>query len=331
MKKLPAMCVGWWVVCAGLLISGKETLFEGDGKPVKLSEVGAGEGPAWHPEYGLFCSGEGHIMRFPLGAEDAPEVFFRDAGSNGLFFTSTGQLLICEPVKRRFSQLNVESRRLTVLAEGFGGKRFNQPNDIAADSKGRFYFSDPKYGPRTDLELVDAQHRPVEGVYCVDRSGSVRRIIKHAVDRPNGLAVSADDKFLYVADNNNNSSGGARKLWRFHLQAKGNINVASRVLLFDWEDGRGPDGMALDREGRIYIAAGRNQATQHESAEKWKAGIYVLSPAGELLDFVHVPRDEVTNCTFGGADLRTLYITAGGSLWSIRTKATGSLVWPRVD
>ena len=89
MKKLPAMCVGWWVVCAGLLISGKETLFEGDGKPVKLSEVGAGEGPAWHPEYGLFCSGEGHIMRFPLGAEDAPEVFFRDAGSNGLFFTST--------------------------------------------------------------------------------------------------------------------------------------------------------------------------------------------------------------------------------------------------
>ena len=88
--------------------------------------------------------------------------------------------------------------------------------------------------------------------------------------------------------------------------------------------------MALDTEGRIYIAAGRNQSTLHESVEKWKAGIYVLSPQGTLLDFVHVPRDEVTNCTFGGADLRTLYITAGGSLWSIRTKATGSLVWPQV-
>ena len=102
-------------------------------------------------------------------------------------------------------------------------------------------------------------------------------------------------------------------------------------MLLDWGSGRGPDGMVLDLAGRLYVAGGRNRPTKFETASIRKGGVYVFSPQGKLLQFVHIPRDEVTNCTFGGADLRTLYITAGGSLWSIRTKATGSLVWPRVD
>jgi gluconolactonase len=80
----------------------------------------------------------------------------------------------------------------------------------------------------------------------------------------------------------------------------------------------------MDREGRLYVAAGRTQASPpYETAEKFKGGIYVLSADGALLEFVPIPKDEVTNCAFGGPDWKTLFITAGGTLWSIRTNAPG--------
>ena len=89
------------------------------------------------------------------------------------------------------------------------------------------------------------------------------------------------------------------------------------------------NGMVLDQQGRLYVAAGLNQPhPPYETVEPHPAGVYVLTAEGELLDFVAIPRDEVTNCTFGGDDLRTLYITAGGTLWSVRTHAPGQLAWP---
>ena len=153
------------------------------------------------------------------------------------------------------------------------------------------------------------------------------RIITHEVDRPNGLAVSADDRYLFVADNVNDgpkAQGGNRKLWRFDLQADGTIDPASRKLLFDWETDRGPDGMALDREGNLYVAAGFNfPKPPVETAIKHQAGIYVFTPEGELLQFLPIPADMVTNCTFGGKDGKTLYVTAGHKLWSIPTSIPG--------
>ena len=140
--------------------------------------------------------------------------------------------------------------------------------------------------------------------------------------------VSADDRFLFVADNNNNMVGGARKLWRFELQADGTVKHESQTLLLDWKTGRGPDGMVLDKEGRLYVAGGLNEDRAPIETNDKKGGVYVFSPAGKFIEFVHVPRDEVTNCTFGGDDLKTLYITAGGSLWSIRCKSAGQMPWP---
>ncbi len=132
-----------------------------------------------------------------------------------------------------------------------------------------------------------------------------------------------------MADNNNNAVGGARKLWRFELRADGTVDPATRRLLFDWGTGRGPDGMVQDTEGRLYVAGGLNKPRPPaETASRYKGGVYVLTPEGKLLDFVAIPRDEVTNCTVGDADLRTLYITAGGTLWSIRTRTPGWLPWP---
>ena len=154
-------------------------------------------------------------------------------------------------------------------------------------------------------------------------------MITHEVDRPNGVLVSADDSFLYVADNNNNQSDGARKLWRFDKEADGSLDISSQKLIFDWKTSRGPDGMTQDALGRIYVAAGVNRnKLPHETRLPYPAGIFVFSPSGEWLGHLPIPHDEVTNCAFGDPDLRTLYITAGGHLWTIRTAYEGAIPWP---
>jgi gluconolactonase len=217
-----------------------------------------------------------------------------------------------------------------VLTDRYRGKRYNTPNDLTLDSKGRLYFSDPRYGDRTGMEQFDEQGRTVEGVYRLDPDGRVERVIGREVERANGVLVSADDRFLYVADNNNNTAGGARKLWRFGLKDDGTVDLADKRLVYDWKQGRGPDGLKQDREGRLYVAAGLNRPNPpFEPDADVKGGIYVLSPEGQRLAFLPVPTDEVTNCAFGGDDLRTLYITAGGTLYSIRTATPGRVVWPR--
>jgi len=138
------------------------------------------------------------------------------------------------------------------------------------------------------------------------------------------VLVSPGGEYLYVADNNNNNLGAARILWRFPLRPDGTTDLNSRKAIFDWRDGRGPDGVKADRDGRLYVAAGLNQShTPYESAAKFKGGVYILSPEGKLLDFVAIPVDEVTNCAFGGPDRKTLYITAGGTLWSIPVTTPG--------
>ena len=107
-------------------------------------------------------------------------------------------------------------------------------------------------------------------------------------------------------------------------------DFASQKLIYDWKNTRGPDGMKLDAAGRLFVAAGLNrQNPPYEVQDKPTAGIYVFSPAGELLDFAAIPRDETTNCAFGGDDLKTLFVTAGGTLWSVRVATPGKPVWPQ--
>ncbi|MFK8110872.1 MAG: SMP-30/gluconolactonase/LRE family protein [Rubripirellula sp.] len=292
------------------------------GKPSLVLEQGAGEGPAYHPDYGTFFSGHDGITL--LGKDQKATLFFPNSGSNGLLIDQQGRLLICQQKLNRVSRMDLGSKQLTILADRYDGSKFNTPNDVSIDSKGRVYFSDPRYGSRDTMEIKDKDGKLVEGVYRIDTDGTVVRVITHEVDRPNGVLVTPDDKYLYVADNHNNTVGAARKLWRFDLQPDGSVAPASKKLIMDWKTGRGPDGMAIDQQGRLYVAGGLNQPhLPHETADGFKAGVYVISPSGQLLDFAPIPKDEVTNCSFAGDDLRTLYVTAGGTLWSIRTHETG--------
>ncbi len=169
----------------------------------------------------------------------------QNAGTNGLLFDREGRLVMCESSWRRVSRLEQDGT-LQVLTDNYEGQRYNQPNDLTIDSRGRIYFSDPRYGDRSSMEIVDSAGRKVEGVYRIDPDGKVSRIITHEVDRPNGLVVTPDDKHLYVADNNNNTLGGARKLFRFDLRADVTVDFASQKLIYDWKATRGPDAINCD-------------------------------------------------------------------------------------
>lgn len=300
-------------------------------KAKQVSTTHAGEGPAWNASSRcLYFTGGNRITR--LDADGKSHVFREPSGgANGLLFDAQGRIVVCESANRRVTRTERDGR-ITVLADSYGGMKFNTPNDLTIDSKGRIYFSDPRYGPRDTMEMRDADGKLVEGVYRIDAPGKVERIVAREADRPNGLLVSPDDRHLFVADNNNNTVGGARKLWRFDLRPDGSIAPESRKLIFDWKTSRGPDGLKMDQAGRLFVAAGLNKASPpYETVEPHPAGIYILSQEGQPLDFVPVPRDEVTNCTFGGDDLKTLYITAGGTLWSLQINAPGYLPFQRAS
>lgn len=322
---------GRLVILAGLIVFGGLSLARA--QEVKIEGVVAFmEGPAWHPSGNVYFTdiennrimrrdptGKMHVYRVPSGR------------ANGLMFDAQGRLHACEGPgeggNRRVTRTELDGS-ITVLADDFRGKRFNGPNDLVMDAKGRIYFSDPRYGPRDDLEIFDRQNRSVEGVYRIDPDGSVHRVIAHEAERPNGLAISPDGKWLFVADNVNDGPndgvGGARKLWRFDLRPNGSVDKASRKLLFDWGTDRGPDGMAVDQRGNLYVTAGFNHPSPPaETAKQHKAGIYIFTPEGERTGFIPVPEDMITNCCFGGKDLKTLFIAAGHKLWSVRLKTPG--------
>jgi len=291
-------------------------------QPENLGDIGAGEGPVFHPSGYLYFSGRNRITRRDLSG--AVSVYRENAGTNGLLFDHQGRLVACESRNRRITRTEPDGA-ITVLADRYEGHRFNSPNDLTIDSRGRIYFTDPRYGRRDDMEMI-------EGVYRVDAPGQVTRVLgKDLIDRPNGILVSPGDRYLYVADNDNNTVGGARKLWRFGLRPDGAVDPRSRKPIFDWGDARGPDGFKMDQQGRLYVAAGLNKPNPpYETAGKFKGGVYILSPVGKLLDFVPIPQDEVTNCAFGGPDWKTLYITAGGTLWSLRVDTPGRAAYTRV-
>ena len=302
-------------------------------KNAKLEVVSAtgaaSEGPAWDPEWGILSTGKGSINRHAV--DGAPSVLREQAGANGLLFDREGRLLACEPRQRRVTRM-LRDGTIEVLTDAYDGQPYNQPNDLTLDSKGRIYFSDACYGGPQNVRQRSADGRSIEGVYRIDAPGRVSRVLGNDdVERANGVLVSADDRFLFVADNCNDRLGGARKLWRFALRDDGTVEPGSRKLLHDWGAGRGPDGIKQDIEGRLYVAGGTNESKPpFEPDNSRPGGVFVIDPdAGTLLAFLPVPTDEVTNCAFGNADGRDLYVSGGGTLYRIRTTTAGRVTWPK--
>ena len=271
------------------------------------------EGPVWNRNGTLLFTDipNNRIVRYspPTGA--VGDHRNPSGRANGLALDAEGRLVACEGNStdggRRVSRTERDGRAAT-LADRYAGRRLNSPNDLALDAQGRIYFTDPRYGDRKGVE----QDR--EAVYRIDRDGTITRVVDD-VQRPNGIALSPDGKTLYLADNHSDPRGN-RTLIAYDVAPDGGLK--RRRVLHDFAPGRGVDGMKVDARGNVYATAGTGA----------KAGVYVFSPAGEQLAFIPTPEDP-TNCAFGGADLATLYITAGKSLYRIRLEARGLALPPR--
>jgi gluconolactonase len=286
------------------------------------------EGPAADAEGSVYFSDiEGNRI-LKLAANGTRSVFRADSGrTNGNTFDRQGRLLHCEGAefgpggRRRVTRTNLVSGEYEVLTERFDGLRYNSPNDICVDGRDRIYFTDPCYGDRGQMEMT------TEGVYRIDTDGTVTCILKQPqIQRPNGIAVTQDGKLLFVVDSNP-TIGGNRKIWSFDLDAAG--NPANQRLVYDFAPGRGGDGMRLDIDGNLYVAAGIiTPRGAHETADD-PPGIYILTPQGELKQRIPITEDVLTNLAFGGPDGRTLYITAGKTLFTTRVETPGQVAYPK--
>ncbi len=262
-------------------------------------------------------------------APDGTRSVFREPShrTNGQTFDPQGRLWHCEGAEfgpgggRRITRTDLRSGRYEVVTERYDGLRYNSPNDICSDAQGRIYFTDPRYGDRSDMEMT------VEGVYRIDRDGGVTRILQQPdIERPNGIAVTQDGRTLYVVDSCP-TAGGHRCIWRFALDAQGTPRDQHR--LFDFAPGRGGDGMRLDQHGNLYVAAGIMTPRHPHETTDVPPGVYVISPQGELKYRIPVAEDLITNLAFGGRDGRTLYITAGKTVFRTRVDVPGQVAWPK--
>jgi gluconolactonase len=235
-------------------------------------------------------------------------VFREPSGrANGMIFDSKGRLIVAEGANvgggRRVS-ITERDGTVRALADRYEDKRFNSPNDVAVDRQGQVYASDPRYVGDEPREL------DFEGVFLITLEGYVIPM-DLTVFKPNGLAISPDGKTLYVSDN------GPRRRALIAARIGDQGKVADPKVIHDFGNRRGIDGMTVTTDGRIVAAAGSGD----------KAGAYVFSTEGKLLEVIPTPEDPA-NVEFGGEDGKTLYICAGRSLYRIKTTMTGFRLWP---
>lgn len=227
------------------------------------------------------------------------EVFMEPAGrANGLWFDAEGRLLAAADEKFELWRIG-PGKAVEVLADSYAGKKLNGPNDIWVHPNGTIYFTDPYYQrpwwQRTEMEQEAQQvymMRPGEQEVLLAAGGLVQ---------PNGIIGTSDGTYLYVADI------GDSKTYRYTLGADGSLS--ERIQLA----GMGSDGMTLDERGNLYLTG---------------KGVSVFSPEGTLLAHIDVPENWTANVTFGGADGKTLFVTAMDSVYTLRMNVKGMWAQP---
>lgn len=287
------------------------------------------EGPAFDGYGNLFFSDIIGNQIYRMAPDGAISIFSTNSGrTNGNTFDVQGRLISCEGAefgiggRRRLVRTNLNTGQVDILTERYHGKRYNSPNDVVVDTNGRIWFTDPFYGEdRSTLELND------EAVYRIDTDGTVARVLSQPqIERPNGLAITPDGRTLYVIDSHTRP-GGNRKVWSFQVDIDGQLS--DQRLVFDFGRGRGGDGMRLDELGNLWVAAGILHPRHPGETADVPSGIYVITSNGNLIGCIPIPEDLCTNLAFGGPERKTLFVTAGKSVFKIPTAVSGYALYPR--
>ena len=286
------------------------------------------EGPLWLPSGDLLfaeiisnsirrwspAAGTSTVLQ-PSGYRAAAPFGGREPGSNGMALDARGRLTVAGHGGRNVWRLEGSAAEdsafinpATILADSYKGKLLNSPNDLVYRSDGSLYFSDPPYGLPTQRDDDPGKQLQVNGVYRIP--GAVKQaagappardqlqLVVSDLPRPNGLAFSPDERYLYV------SNSEPEMLWmRYRVASDGSLKDAK--VFFDagqYAHHGAPDGMKVDKRGNVYSAG--------------PGGVWIFSPAGVHLATIAVP-EPVGNVAWGNSDRRTLYIAASTSIYRI--------------
>ncbi len=301
----------------------------------KLERVVTGfqwvEGPVWD-NGGLYFAaihsnsierwtpGQGaSVFLQPSGYQGKTPYTGPESGSNGMTLDANGRLTAAGHARRdvfRLESLSPDAL-ITILADSYQGKELNSPNDLVYRSDGSLYFTDPPYGLPTQGDQDPSKQLKVNGVYRIPNAleqkpgappdRAALQLVVSNLSRPNGIAFSPDEKYLYV-DNSQ-----PQKVWMRYL-VKPDGTLTDPTVFYDATSIRGrgvPDGMKVDMEGNVYSAG--------------PGGIWIFSPAGKPLAIIFMP-ETVGNLAWGGPDHKTLYIAASSSIYRIQTNVVGEPV-----
>jgi gluconolactonase len=297
----------------------------------KLERIATGftwvEGPVWDAGSLFFADipsnsirrwtpGKGVSIFLQPSGYKGSDAYGKEPGTNGMTLDARGRLTVAGHAQRdvfRFESLDPHGA-ITILADTYQGKRLNSPNDLVYRSNGDLYFTDPPYGLRTQKDSDPEKQLQANGVYRIPHALEHKagappahaelQLLITDLPRPNGIAFSPDEKFLYV----NNSE--PKKIWmRYRMKPDGTL--ADAKLLYDaTSDPRvgGPDGMKVDMEGNIYSAG--------------PGGVWIFSPEGKPLATIVMP-ERVANVAWAGPDRKMLYICASTSVYRVHLNITG--------
>jgi gluconolactonase len=288
------------------------------------------EGPIWiHSGDLLFADITSNSIR-KLSADNSVAIWLqpsgyrgkapyggKEPGSNGMTLDSSGRLTVAGHAARnvmRFESMDPHGQ-VTILADSYKGKKLNSPNDLIYAPDGSLYFTDPPYGLRTQNDQDPDKELRINGVYRVPNAlghkagappdrDSLQLLISD-LERPNGIALSPDRKWLYV------SNSEPKKWMRYPVRNDGSVGRGETFLDASSDKRLGsPDGMKLDTKGNLYAAG--------------PGGIWIISPAGKHLATI-LTEKATSNVAWGGEDGSTLYATTTDSVLSIRLNAKGIL------
>lgn len=254
------------------------------------------EGPVWIDSVGIIFSDirQNTIFRWSPGDSTTTVYLHPSDSSNGLTLDRQKRLILTQMERRRVSRRDSDGT-ITPLTSTFRGKKYNSPNDVVVKSDGSIFFTDPDF----NIPTGQIKELPFKGIYRISPSGSVK-LLDSTFDKPNGICFSPDESRLYV----NESPKDSIYVW----DVVNDSTITNKRGFFHIPKSGYADGMKVDSLGNIYCTG--------------PTGVWVISPSGVCLDTIVVPQNP-SNCNWGGTDRKTLYITAGASLYRIQLAIPG--------
>ena len=231
--------------------------------------------------------------------------------ANGNTRDRQGRLITCEHGGRRITRTEYDGA-ITILMDGFDGKRLNSPNDVVVKSDGSIWFSDPPFGILSDYEGHRAEPELPSNLYRFDPATGNATVLDGEIAGPNGLALSPDEKKLYVVE----SRASPRTILAYDVVDDG-TRIANRHVLIDAGPGT-PDGFRCDEDGNLWCGWGMGDPKLD--------GVMVFSPAGEPIGRIALP-ERCSNLCFGGVKRNRLFMASSQSLYSLYTNARGAACW----